>query len=53
MENIIDIKVSKNVEVKFQEIFKKSVPESLNIDELIMNSLFYQAQDFPDKNNFK
>ena len=32
MERILDIKVSKNVEVKFQEISKELAPDRLNID---------------------
>jgi hypothetical protein len=48
MERIFDIKVSKSVEVKFQEISKKLAPDPLNIDRL-----FYQTPDLPHKNNFK
>ncbi len=53
MERIFDIKVSKNVEVKFQEISRKLAPDLLNIDRLIFNRLFHQTPDLPDKNNFK
>ena len=53
MERIFDIKVSKNVEVKFQEISKKLAPDPLNIDRLILNRLFHQTPDLPDKNNSK
>ena len=53
MERIFDMKVSKNVEVKFKEISKKLAPDPLNIDRLILNRLFHQTPDFPDKNNFK
>lgn len=53
MERIFDIKVSKNVEVKFKEISKKLAPDPLNIDRLTLNRLFHQTQDLPDKNNFK
>ena len=53
MERIFDIKVSKNVEVKFQEISKKLAPDPLNIDRLILNRLFQQIPDLPDNNNFK
>ena len=52
MEKIFDIKVSKNVEVKFQEISKKLAPDPLNLDRLILNRLFDQTSDLPDKNNF-
>ena len=53
MERIFDIKVSNNVEVKFKEISKKLAPDPLNIDRLILNRLFHQITDLPDKNNFK
>ena len=53
MERIFDIKVSKNVEVKFKEVSKKLAPDPLNIDRLILNRLFHQTPDLPDKNNFK
>ena len=53
MERIFDIKVSKNVEVKFKEISKKLAPDPLNIDRLILDRLFHQTTDLPDKNNFR
>jgi len=53
MERIFDIKVSENVEAKFKEISKKLAPDPLNIDRLILNRLFHQTPDFPDKNNLK
>ncbi len=52
MERIFDIKVSENVEVKFKEISKKLAPDPLNIDRLILNRLFHQTPDLPDKNTF-
>ena len=51
MERIFDIKVSKNMEIKFQQISKKLAPDPLNIDRLILNRLFHQTQELPDKNN--
>ena len=51
MERIFDIKVSKNVEVEFQEISRKLAPDPLNIDRLILNRLFHQTPDSPDKKN--
>ena len=51
MERIFDIKVSENIEVKFEEISKKLAPDPLNIDRLILNRLFHQTPDFPDKKN--
>ena len=53
MERIFDIKVSNNVEVKFKEISKKLAPDPLNIDRLMLNRLFHQTPDLPDKNNSK
>ncbi len=53
MERIFDVKISKNVEVKFQETSKKLAPDPLNLDRLILNRLFDQTSDLPDKNNFK
>ena len=53
MERIFDSKVSKNVEVQFQEISKKLAPDPLNFDRLILNRLFHQTPDLPDNNNFK
>ena len=53
MERIFDIKVSEDVEVKFKQISKKLAPDPLNIDRLILNRLFHQTPDLPDKDNFK
>ena len=53
MERIFDIKVSENVELKFKEISQELAPDPLNIDRLILNRLFHQTPDLPDKNNFK
>ena len=41
------------MEVEFKKISKKLDPDQLNIDKLILNRLFHQMQDLPDKNNFK
>ena len=51
MERIFDTKVSSNVELKFKEISKELAPDPLNIDRLILNRLFHQTPDFPDKKN--
>ena len=51
MERIFDIKVSKNVELKFKEVSQEIAPDPLNIDRLILNRLFHQTPDFPDKKN--
>ena len=53
MEKNLDIKVAKNVEVEFNLISKKFAPDPLNIDRLILNSLFLQTPGLPDSNNFK
>ena len=51
MERIFDTKVSENIELKFKEISKKLAPDPLNIDRLILNRLFHQTPDSPDKKN--
>ncbi len=51
MERIFDTKFSNNVEFKFKEIAKELAPDPLNIDRLILNRLFHQTPDFPDKKN--
>ena len=49
MERIFDTKISKNIESKFKEIANELAPDPLNIDRLILNRLFHQTPDFPDK----
>ena len=51
MERIFDTRISKNVELKFKEIAEELAPDPLNIDRLILNRLFHQTPDFPDKKN--
>ena len=51
MERIFDSKVSNNVEKKFKEISQELAPDPLNIDRLILNRLFHQTPDFPDRKN--
>jgi len=51
MERIFDTKVTKNVEFKFREVSKELAPDPLNVDRLILNRLFHQTPDFPDKGN--
>ena len=51
MERIFDTKISNNVESKFREIAKELAPDPLNVDRLILNRLFHQTPDFPDKEN--
>ena len=52
MERIFDIKVTNKVELKFKEVAKELAPDPLNVDRLILNRLFHQTPDFPDKKNF-
>jgi len=49
MERIFDIKISKNIESKFKEISNELAPDPLNMDRLILNRLFHQTPDSPDK----
>ena len=51
MERIFDIKISNNIESKFKEIANELAPDPLNVDRLILNRLFHQTPDFPDKKN--
>ena len=51
MERIFDIKVSDKIETKFKEIAGEIAPDPLNIDRLILNRLFHQTHDFPDRKN--
>ena len=51
MERVFDTKVTKNIELKFREIAKELSPDPLNVDRLILNRLFHQTPDFPDKGN--
>ena len=51
MERILDTKISKNIESKFKEIADELAPDPLNMDRLILNRLFHQAPDSPDKKN--
>ena len=51
MERIFDIKISNNIELKFKEIANELAPDPLNVDRLILNRLFHQTPDFPDKKN--
>jgi len=51
MERIFDTKISNNIELKFKEIANELAPDPLNIDRLILNRLFHQTPDSPDKKN--
>ena len=51
MERILDTNISNNIESKFKEIADELAPDPLNIDRLILNRLFHQTPDSPDKKN--
>ena len=51
MERIFETKISNNIESKFKEIANELAPDPLNIDRLILNRLFHQTPDSPDKKN--
>jgi len=51
MEKIFDTKISDNIESKFKEIANELAPDPLNMDRLILNRLFHQTPDSPDKKN--
>ena len=51
MERIFDTKISDNIESKFKEVANELAPDPLNMDRLILNRLFHQTPDSPDKKN--
>ena len=51
MEKIFDTKIANNIELKFKEIANELAPDPLNMDRLILNRLFHQTPDSPDKKN--
>ena len=51
MERIFDTKISNNIESRFKEIAKELAPDPLNMDRLILNRIFHQTPDSPDKKN--
>ena len=51
MEKIFDTKISNSIELRFKEIANELAPDPLNVDRLILNRLFHQTPDFPDKKN--
>ncbi len=51
MERIFDTKISKNIELKFKEVANQLSPDPLNMDRLILNRIFHQTPDSPDKKN--
>ena len=51
MEKIFDTKIPNSIESKFKEIANELAPDPLNMDRLILNRLFHQTPDSPDKKN--
>ena len=51
MEKIFETKISNKIESKFKEISNELAPDPLNMDRLILNRLFHQTPDSPDKKN--
>ena len=51
MERIFDTKISKTIESKFKEVANQLSPDPLNMDRLILNRIFHQTPDSPDKKN--
>ena len=51
MERIFETKFSNNIESKFKEVANQLSPDPLNIDRLILNRIFHQTPDSPDKKN--
>ena len=51
MERIFETRISNNIESKFKEISNELAPDPLNMDRLILNRLFHQTPDSPDKKN--
>ena len=51
MEKIFEAKVSDDIEAKFKEVAGELAPDPLNIDRIILNRLFHQAPDYPDKSS--
>ena len=51
MERIFETKIPNNIESKFKELANELAPDPLNVDRLILNRLFHQTPDSPDKKN--
>ena len=50
LERIFDTNITNKIESKFKEIANELAPDPLNMDRLILNRLFHQTPDSPDKN---
>ena len=51
MERIFDTRIPSKIGLKFKEISNELAPDPLNMDRLILNRLFHQTPDSPDKQN--
>ena len=51
LERIFDTKFSNKIESKFKEVAQELAPDPLNVDRIILNRLFHQTPDYPDKKN--
>ena len=51
IERIFDTKIPNNIESKFKEFANELAPDPLNIDRIVLNRLFHQTPDFPDRKN--
>ena len=51
LERIFDTKFSNKIESKFKEVAEELAPDPLNVDRIILNRLFHQTPDYPDKKN--
>ena len=51
MERIFETKIPNNIESKFKEVANQLSPDPLNMDRLILNRIFHQTPDSPDKKN--
>ena len=49
--NVGRTKIPNNIESKFKELANELAPDRLNVDRLILNRLFHQTPDSPDKKN--
>ncbi len=49
MERIFDTRIPSKIEPKFKEMANELAPDPLNVDRIILNRLFHQTPDFPDK----
>ena len=51
IERIFETKISNKIESKFKDVANELAPDPLNMDRLILNRLFHQTPESPDKKN--